>query len=135
MDTDVKTPRRGGAAARRGGSAWPAVALGLWLCLAPAAARAQDTPPSSPSALGLLQCLDLALVNDSVARQNPELKNWEREKLSLAQRRFLPRVDVDMYHQPKVDYFGRPLTEDDIYTNEVKVTVSAYASCAVPPAA
>jgi hypothetical protein len=53
---------------------------------------------------------------------DPEFKSWEQKKLLAAQRRSLPRVDVDMYNQPKVDYFSRPLTGNNIYTNEIKLT-------------
>ena len=102
-----------------------AAALGLALF------ASAGPPPAWAQDLGLNQCLEAAQANSAMVRQNPELSNWEREKVSAAGRRYLPRLDVDLYHQPKVDYFGRPLTEDDIYTNEVKVTQPLYASGAI----
>ena len=88
---------------------------------------AGSAPAAQAEVLGLDSCIELARQNNSQVGQTETVRAWEREKLSAAWRRFFPRVDLDLAHQPKVDYFGRPVEEDDIYGSEVKLTQPIYA--------
>ena len=92
------------------------------MILACAPARAQG-----PEALGLDQCIALARSNNSQVARTGVAQAWEKEKVNAALRRFFPRVDVDLAHQPKVDYFGRQIEDSDIYSSEVKLTQPIYA--------
>ncbi|MFZ5584820.1 MAG: TolC family protein [Thermodesulfobacteriota bacterium] len=100
--------------------------LAVGLVLAPALpARA------GAEALGLLACIELARNNSSQVGQVETARAWEQEKLSAAFRRFFPRVDVDLAHQPKVDYFGRPVEADDVYNTDFKLTQPIYTGGAL----
>ncbi len=92
------------------------------MILACAPARAQG-----PEALGLDQCIALARSNNSQVARTGVAQAWEKEKVNAALRRFFPRVDLDLAHQPKVDYFGRQIEDSDIYSSEVKLTQPIYA--------
>jgi outer membrane protein TolC len=87
--------------------------------LAPPAARAEP--------LGLLGCIDLAQRASSQVGQTETAEAWEKEKLAAAQRRFFPRLDVDMANQPKVDYYGRPVTDRETYSTDFKLTQPLYS--------
>ena len=95
-----------------------ALACACW----PAPARA-----AGPEALGLGRCIELARQNNSQVAQTGVARDWEKEKVNAALRRFFPRMDVDLAHQPKVDYFGRQVEDDDTYSSEVKLTQPIYA--------
>lgn len=82
---------------------------------------------AGPEALGLDKCLELARQNNSQVARTGVAQDWEKEKVNAALRRFFPRVDVDLAHQPKVDYFGRQIEDSDIYSSEVKLTQPIYA--------
>jgi outer membrane protein TolC len=77
--------------------------------------------------LGLLACIELAHRSSSQVGQTESAEAWEKEKLSAAQRRFFPRLDVDLSNQPKVDYYGRPVSDRETYSSELKLTQPLYS--------
>ncbi|MGD9123524.1 MAG: TolC family protein [Desulfarculaceae bacterium] len=76
--------------------------------------------------MNLKRCIDLARQNSSQVGLTQDRQDWEGEKLAAARRRYLPRMEVELNEQPKVDFFGRPLEEDNVFTSEVKLTQPIY---------
>ncbi|MBI5523011.1 MAG: TolC family protein [Desulfarculus sp.] len=104
-----------------------ALFMGWWLtavCLAGSPGLA--LAGGGPEPLGLLACIDLAQRANSQVGQTQSMEAWEKEKLAAAQRRFFPRLDLDLANQPKVDYFGRPVDDRETYSSDLKLTQTLY---------
>ncbi len=99
----------------------------VWLALCLGAAVWAPPDAYSAEPLGLLACIDLAQRASSQVGQTETAQAWEKEKLAAAQRRFFPRLDVDLANQPKVDYYGRPVSDRETYTSEFKLTQPLYS--------
>lgn len=99
----------------------------LFLALGLGAALPAPPPAAAGEPLGLLSCIDLAYRASSQVGQTESAEAWEKEKLAAAQRRFFPRLDLDMANQPKVDYYGRPVYDRETYTSELKLTQPLYS--------
>lgn len=100
-----------------------ALAVSAMLFISPPGAEAQG--------LSLQDCINMAGAMNSKVLISDDQSLVDQERMSAAWRRFFPKVDLDLYHQPKVDYFGRPLEDADVYTSEVKVTQPLYRSGAI----
>lgn len=96
----------------------------LALAVLPLALGAPPALAAQP--LGLGACLDLAYKTSSQVGQGADQAQVEQEKLATAKRRFLPKLELDLANQPKVDYYGRPVDDTDHYTNDVKLTQPLY---------
>lgn len=83
------------------------LALGWALAAFSAPALARD--------LTLAQCIDLAWANDPETRHYQEKVEIGKMKRSKAVQDFFPRVDYYLTYGPQVDYFGRPVTEKNLY--------------------
>lgn len=81
--------------------------------------------------LGLSDCIALATDSSSGVKLAKYQKEWEQEKLDAAQRRFFPQMDLKFAHEPKTDYFGRPIEDIDTYTSQVKLIQPLYKSGAL----
>ena len=96
-------------------------ALSFWPPSLPAFAADKGIPT-----LGLMDCIQKAKETtprlDGIKAQG----NWEKSKVDTAFRRFFPKMEIDMSHHPKLDYFGRPIEEDDIYSTEFSLTQPLY---------
>ncbi|MFZ5447847.1 MAG: TolC family protein [Thermodesulfobacteriota bacterium] len=92
--------------------------LGLSLLLQAPATAARD--------LTLIQCIDLAVKNDPQtqnARQKVEIAKLKRDK---AIQDFYPKLDVYVTRGPQTDYFGQPVTQNNIYYTGVGIEQPLY---------
>jgi len=85
-------------------------------------AETQGIPPSETEVYDLAACIAMSMHND------PELKyamdNYEIGLLQEdeAKRAFwLPTISVETQYGPKLNFFGNPITDDNIYRSGVKV--------------
>lgn len=92
----------------------------LWVygLMAPLSAAARD--------LTLQQCIDLALAHDPETQNAKQKVDIGRLKRSKAVQEFLPRVDVYVTHGPQTDYFGRPVTQNNIFYTGVGLEQPLY---------
>lgn len=111
---------------RKAGLRAAALAAGLAL-----AALALNCSPAAAASLGLDQCILMAAEASSGVKKGAYRSRWEDAKLKAATRRFFPKVDLQLSHEPKVDYFGRPIEDKDIYSSEVQFTQPLYKSGAL----
>ncbi len=102
-----------------------------WLAAVALAAVALPCGPARAASLGLEQCIIMAAEASSGVKQGAYRSRWEEEKLKAATRRFFPKMDLQLSHEPKVDYFGRPIEDKDIYASEVQFTQPLYKSGAL----
>lgn len=81
--------------------------------------------------LSLPECISLAQGQAAQVVLGERQQEVDRTRLDAARRRFFPKVDLDLLHQPKVDYFGRPLEDKDVFATEMKLTQPIYHSGAI----
>ncbi|MCB2187000.1 MAG: TolC family protein [Deltaproteobacteria bacterium] len=108
-----------------------AACLALTLAGAPGRAAAGSPATAGAETLSLGQCITQAVAASQQVGQTTELKVWEEAKEDASFRRLFPKVSVDLYHQPKVDFFGQPVEDQDLYTSEMKVTQPVWAGGAL----
>lgn len=108
----------------------------LWTspALADPGAPAKPQAAVRAEALGLMDCIDLAQANSAQVERSQGMSQWADAEQEAATLRFFPRVDLNLTHQPKVDFFGRPVDYvgplregDDVYASELKLTQPVYS--------
>lgn len=71
--------------------------------------------------LDLKTCIDMAVENDPeimYALDKTDIGHLQTNKAKRAL--FLPTIDLETSYGPKLDYFGNPVTSDDIYRSKVR---------------
>jgi len=63
----------------------------------------------------LTQCVDLAIAHDPETQNAKQKVEVAKLKRSKAVQDFLPKVDVYVTQGPQTNYFGRPVTQNNIY--------------------
>jgi outer membrane protein TolC len=77
--------------------------------------------------LRLQDCLELAVKNDPDAKNAQDQAGIGRLRLKDANRAlFLPRIDLETTYAPKLDFFGRPITDENIYYSLVSLEKPIY---------
>ncbi|MDH4266550.1 MAG: TolC family protein [Deltaproteobacteria bacterium] len=75
----------------------------------------------------LADCLELAVKNDPDAvnaRDQIEIGRLKTEDASRAL--FLPRIDMETSYGPKLDFFGKPVSDQKIYRSQITVEKPIY---------
>jgi outer membrane protein TolC len=94
------------------------LALGWAWCAFPPPAQARD--------LTLAQAVQLAWANDPDTRHYQEKVEIGKLKRSKAVQDFFPRLDYYVTQGPQVDYFGRPVTDKNLFYTGVGMEQPLY---------
>ena len=81
---------------------------------------------SGVPSLGLMDCITKAKETTPRLDAIKDQSSWEQTKVDTSFRRFFPEMNIDLSHHPKLDYFGRPIEEADIYSTEFTLTQPLY---------
>jgi outer membrane protein TolC len=84
----------------------------------PGAAAARD--------LTLVQCIDLAVAQDPDTRNAKQSVEVGRLKRSRAVQEFYPKLDAYITQGPQTDYYGRPVTDKNVYYTGVGMEQPLY---------
>jgi outer membrane protein TolC len=76
--------------------------------------------------LTLQQCVDLAVAHDPETQNAKNKIGIGKLKRSKAIQDFLPRLDVYATYGPQTDYFGRPVTNQNVYYTGVGLEQPLY---------
>jgi len=94
--------------------------LALWWVLA------AFSPSAQARDLTLAQCIELAWANDPDARHYKEKAEIGKLKRSKAVQDFYPKLDYYLTQGPQVDYFGRPVTGQNLFYTGVGLEQPLY---------
>jgi outer membrane protein TolC len=84
-------------------------------------------PPGAVAGdLTLRRCIDLAVAHDPEAKNALQKVDIGRLKLSRARQEFLPKVDLYFTYGPQTDYYGRPVTDKNVYYSGVGLEQPLY---------
>lgn len=92
--------------------------FGVAVAFAPAGAASRD--------LTLSQCIDLAVAQDPETRHAGQKIDIAKLKRSRARQDFLPKVDLYLTYGPQTDYYGRPVTDKNVYYSGVGLEQPLY---------
>ena len=76
--------------------------------------------------LTLEKCIELAVAHDPETQNARHKVEIGRLKRSKAVQDFLPRLDVYVTYGPQTDYFGRPVTDQNVYYTGVGLEQPLY---------
>lgn len=107
-------------ASRRWFSWFGGLLISLWF------AGFMTIPAIAARDLTLTQCIDLAVAHDPETQNAKQKVEIGRLKRSKAVQEFLPKVDVYVTYGPQTDYFGRPVTQNNIYYTGVGLEQPLY---------
>jgi outer membrane protein TolC len=82
--------------------------------------------PSSARDLTLVQCIDLAVAHDPETQNAKQKAEIGKLKHAKAVRDFLPKVDLYVTQGPQTDYFGRPVTQNNVFYNGLGLEQPLY---------
>ena len=82
--------------------------------------------PALSRDLTLVQCLDLAVAHDPETQNAKEKVEIGKLKRSKAVQDFLPKVDLYATYGPQTDYFGRPVTSQNIFYSGIGMEQPLY---------
>jgi outer membrane protein TolC len=82
--------------------------------------------PASARDLTLAQSIDLAITHDPETQNAKQKVQIGKLKRSKAVQDFLPKVDLYLTYGPQTDYFGRPVTDNNIYYSGVSLDQPLY---------
>ncbi len=87
----------------------------------------EKTVYAEARSLTLMECIKLSVDRDPEAQNAKARIDIGKIKKSEAYQKFLPKLDVQTVQSPQLDYFGRPVTDQTLWSTSIGLEQPLYA--------